>query len=62
MAYSDAGMKAYIHVAQLFFEIKGDSHSLRIDYKQRWTKFYRLNNLENYRDIISFIYSGEEPT
>ncbi len=62
------GMKSILHVAELFFERRGDSapsgnnYSLRADYKDRWDLFNRTNELSKNRSLIATFYLGEEPT
>lgn len=62
------GVKAMIHLSELFFEFAGttDSNStsnynLRSDYQTRWDQFVATNELTVYDSLIQAFYVGEEP-
>lgn len=65
--YKEAGMAVYLHVFPLLFKpVDGDApsghaYSLYPDYQERFEAFYQLNQLNQFRDDIAFLYIGEEP-
>lgn len=61
-------MKAYLHLIEIFFEIKkmggvksGVIYGIRADFKERWYDFISVNNLEENQKYIEAFYIGEEP-
>jgi hypothetical protein len=64
----DFEMLAYLHLNELFFEIKeiggeksGVVYQLREDYEDRWSEFINVNDLHLNQKYIKAFYIGEEP-
>lgn len=62
------GMKAILHLNEIFFEQKGTGGSrsgviygLRTDYQARWDTFVATNALTVNHGLVSCFYIGEEP-
>lgn len=63
-----AGMKAILHLNEIFFEQKstggsrsGVIYGLRADYQARWDSFVATNALSVNHGLVSCFYIGEEP-
>lgn len=67
-ALNALGMKALLHLNDLFFEANGTSapsganYSLRSNYASRWDRFVALNAAVLDTTAVQVLYIGEEPT
>ncbi|MDA9774541.1 hypothetical protein N9B82_06250 [Saprospiraceae bacterium] len=66
--FETEGVKALIHLHEIFFERIGDSdenslsdYDLRFDYQSRWDNLMDNSQLEIHKDKIAAFYLGEEP-
>ncbi len=67
-AMSNSGVKAMLHLSELFFENVGTvaanstaDYSLRSDYQSRWDQFVLMNEMMVYDSLVQAFYVGEEP-
>lgn len=66
--FANLDLKAFLHLNELFFELKGtnspsgSNYDLRADYQIRWRTFKHVNQAILNKDYIGAFYFGEEPT
>lgn len=63
------GLKALIHLNEIFFEqvgtggeFSGALYDLRTDFQARWDTFVAVNALHLHQNLVQAFYLGEEPT